>query len=146
MKGWKDEERRIRAEQPFRALPGAAGLDRTEQRRFASCTLHLHESGSVSPVCLLLIGGKCVCVCVTPPPTLAAIGLTALNNEGLLVILRHRTDVQGVNQTVDKFQRQFCCCEQTNRRPDCRLFHVRPAGPHVFLPVTASGVTSAIWR
>lgn len=24
MKGWKDEEQRIRAEQPFRALPGAA--------------------------------------------------------------------------------------------------------------------------
>lgn len=24
MKGWKDEERRIRAEQSFRALPGAA--------------------------------------------------------------------------------------------------------------------------
>lgn len=24
MKGWKDEERRIRVEQPFRALPGAA--------------------------------------------------------------------------------------------------------------------------
>lgn len=49
----------------------------------------------------------------TPPPD--TIGLTALNNEGLLLIPRHRADVQGVNQTLSDFLRKHFCRKQTKR-------------------------------